>query len=327
MGKTFFKLFGSMFTIVGSMIGAGFITGKEIEVFFCSDLSLSGIYACCVFFFLYIVVLSFSPPSPIAKFFRGIVAVVCIVISACMTAALNSLYSKILRQSENVEILTIITVIFTFFICLKGMGAINVFSFFAMPFTVAAVFVLSVIYGKEFPVPVAPSGCAGAFMPLLYTGINCLLSSTIITDCAKNLNKPGKIFVAFSVSFFLFVSILRISVCIVGDGGEMPFINAVTKTAASSLIAFAITFFSIVTTLVSSLYSAFSLTKGKTSVLQKIALTLVAIMLSKFGFSLFIEKIYPVIGITGIIYLVIVFSGSFPKGRRERTLRPIKCKV
>lgn len=327
MGKTFFKLFGCVFTVVGSMIGAGFITGKEIAVFFCSDLSLSGIYACCVFFFLYILILSFSPFSAFVKIFRVIVAVTGIVISACMTAALNSLYQAIFRQSENIKILTIITVILSFFMCLKGIGAINVFSIFAMPFTVATVFILSFVNDRGISVPASPVGLSGAFMPLLYTGINCLLSSTIIVDSSRGLNARGKIIVAFSVSFFLFVSILRISLCVVGKSGEMPFINAVANDAVSSVIAFAITFFSIVTTLVSSLYSAFSLTKGKTSVLQKIALTLVVVMFSGFGFSVFVEKIYPVIGVTGIVYLVIVFAGFFPKERRGRTLVPIKCKV
>ena len=118
MKRTFLNLFGSVFTIIGSVIGAGFITGKEISVFFCRDFSLSGVYAAFVFFFLFIFLLSVCEENALNKVVGFVVAVTGIVIASCMTAALNSLFGSLFtglfRNTENYKIFTIITVIFHF---------------------------------------------------------------------------------------------------------------------------------------------------------------------------------------------------------------------
>ena len=50
MSKSFFKIFGAVFSVVGAVIGAGFIMGGEIAVFFLRDFSLSGVYSAFIFF-------------------------------------------------------------------------------------------------------------------------------------------------------------------------------------------------------------------------------------------------------------------------------------
>ena len=94
-----------MFTIIGSVIGAGFITGKEISVFFCRDFSLSGVYAAFVFFFLFIFLLSVCEENALNKVVGFVVAVTGIVIASCMTAALN--YSEVCSQGFSITRKTI----------------------------------------------------------------------------------------------------------------------------------------------------------------------------------------------------------------------------
>lgn len=314
MKRTFLNLFGSVFTIIGSVIGAGFITGKEISVFFCRDFSLSGVYAAFVFFFLFIFLLSVSGKNRLNEIVGFVVAVTGIVIASCMTAALNSLFKSLLsgvfRNTENYKIFTIITVIFTFFICLKGVGAMNVVSSLVMPFVLVFVVVLSLLTGGDFVPNVSPSGFGGVGFPLLYVGINCLLSSRVITDSLKGFSVAKKMIAAFAVSFVLCVCILCIALRVRGKSGDMPFLSALSSNVIYSKIAVVITFFSIITTLVASAYSAFALAKGKTSVLQKIVITLVFVMLSRFGFSSFVEIVYPVFGIFGAAYFIALCVSS-----------------
>lgn len=308
MKKTFLNLSGSVFTIIGSVIGAGFITGKEISVFFCRDFSVSGVYAAFVFFFLFIFLLSVSGEGILDDAVGFIVAITGVVIASCMTAALDSLFesvfSEVFGNTENYKIFTIITVIFTFFICLKGVGAMNVVSSLVMPFVLVFVVIISLSAESDFIPSVSPSGFGGAGFPLLYVGINCLLSSRVIVDSLKGFSVAKKMIAALGVSFILCVCILCIALRVWGKSGDMPFLSALNDNVIYSKIAVVITFFSIITTLVASAYSAFTLAKGKTSVLQKIVITLVFVMLSGFGFSSFVEIVYPVFGILGAAYFI-----------------------
>ena len=357
MKRTFLNLFGSVFTIIGSVIGAGFITGKEISVFFCRDFSLSGVYAAFVFFFLFIFLLSVCEENALNKVVGFVVAVTGIVIASCMTAALNSLFGSLFiglfRNTENYKIFTIITVVFSFFICLKGVGAMNVVSSLVMPFVLVFVVVLSLPKERDFISNLSPSGFGGAGFPLLYVGINCLLSSKVISDSLKGFSVAKKMIAAFIVSFVLCACILCIALRVRGKSGDMPFLSALRDNVIYSKIAVVISFFSIITTLVASAYSAFALAKGKTSVLQKIVITLVFVMLSRFGFSSFVEIVYPVFGFLGAAYFIalcVLFAinslhacdsssadGDFfaisdsiktsRAKRRARTLLPQECRV
>ena len=246
MKRTFLNLFGSVFTIIGRVIGAGFITGKEISVFFCRDFSLSGVYAAFVFFFLFIFLLSVCEENALNKIVGFVVAVTGIVIASCMTAALNSLFGSLFtglfRNTENYKIFTIITVIFSFFICLKGVGAMNVVSSLVMPFVLVFVVVLSLPEERDFILNLSPSGFGGAGFPLLYVGINCLLSSKVISDSLKGFSVAKKMIAAFIVSFVLCACILCIALRVRGKSGDMPFLSALRDNVIYSKIAVVISF-------------------------------------------------------------------------------------
>ena len=87
--------------------------------------------------------------------------------------------------------------------------------------------------------------------------------------------------------------------------------------------------FSIFTSLVSSVYTSFSVINGKTSAIKKIIVTLVFVSLSGLGFSKLVENIYPVAGVVGTIYfLAIVVSLKLsPKSLRLHTSRPQEYRV
>lgn len=321
MKKLFFNVFGVSLTIIGSVIGAGFITGKEIQVFFSDDLSLSGIYCSLIFFFMYIFFLSVSADNFAFKIIRTLVAFLGIIIASCMTAALNVFFADVFPKMKNIKILTIIAVILAIIICSDGMASIKFFSSFSVPIVIVCVMMFSFFFRKPANIRICPTNDKGKIYPALYAGINCLLSSMVITDSCKKLSVKEKFFVAFFVSLTLIFCAVCISLCVVGERGDMPFLNVVRVNPVLSFFASVMTFISIFTSLVSATYSAFSLTKGKTSVLQKIAVALVFIMFSEYGFSGFIEKIYPVIGIFGFVYFVfIALSLIFRKERREHTL-------
>ncbi len=326
MKKFFFNVFGVSFAIIGSVIGAGFITGKEIQVFFCSDLSLAGIYCAFLFFFMFLFFLSLSSEGATFKAVKTFVAFLGIIIASCMTAALNSFFKNAFPKMKNIKILTIISAILAIFISCNGIKSIKLFSSFSVPIVIICVIFFSIFFKKPVDLKTTPITDKGRIYPVLYVGINCLLSSMVITDSCRKISVKEKASVSFIVSLFLALCIFGISLCVIGERGDMPFLSVVCVNPVLSVLASAMTLISIFTTLVSSVYSAFSVTKGKTSALQKTLISLVFIMFSEYGFSSFIEKIYPVIGIFGIAYFVfIVLSQAFRKGRQQRTSTPREC--
>ncbi len=326
MKKLFFNVFGVSFAIIGSVIGAGFITGKEIQVFFCGDLSLAGIYCTFLFFFMYLFFLSLSPEGVAFKAIRTLVAFLGIIIASCMTAALNSFFKNAFPKMKNIKILTINTVILAIFISCRGIKSIKLFSSFSVPIVIIFVIVFSIFFKKPVAIKTTPTTDKGRIYPVLYVGINCLLSSMVITDSCRKISVKEKASVSFIVSLFLVLCILGISLCVIGERGDMPFLNFVCVNSVLTVFASVMTFISIFTSLVSSVYSAFSIIKGKTSVLQKTLISLVFIMFSEYGFSGIIEKIYPIIGIFGFAYFVfIALSQVFQKGRPRRTSTLREC--
>ena len=310
MKKNFFSPFSGMLgaaaSITGSVIGAGFITGKEISVFICSDFSIAGIYLFFLFFVFFVFILSLNKGGVVDKIIKPVIAVISVLTASCMVAALNVVYKSIFHDSEYIKIFTIITVIFAIIISVKGVSAVDAVALFAMPFVIVFVVVLSCVFKEDGGVPISPMGLQGVYFPVLYASVNCLLSSRIIIDSTKGLSLKRKCFVSVIVSVFLTICIIAISLCIKDKNGDMPFAGAVSKNIICLIIFDIIMIFSIFTSLVSSVYTSFSVINGKTSAIKKIIVSLVFVMLSRFGFSKLVENIYPIIGVIGTAYFIVL---------------------
>ena len=319
MKRNFFLLLGASCSIIGSVIGAGFITGKEISVFF-PDGSVSTVYLAFTFFFFFIFAMSHSEGLAVKKYAEPVISAVNVVIASCMVAGLNNLYKTVFRLSEYFEIFTIFTVIFAFYISVVGINGISVVSLVSIPVVLFFIVCFSVGNFSSLNIEITESG--NVLYPVLYVGMNCLLSSELISDSTKKLARGFKLAAAFLVSLLLFLSITCISICISGRSGEMPFLESVGHSGFSAVVLFVITLFAIFTTLVSAMYSSFKLAKGKTSVLKRFLLTLVFFALSKLGFSQIVEKCYPVFGALGVLYFAIIVLQIFLSRRLRRTSVP-----
>ena len=88
MRRLFLCSFVTAFTIIGSIIGAGFITGKEVFEFFAKDLSLSGIYLAFLSFTGLIYFVMSNRNTQIKKWIEVFVAVSNIIVAGQPTAAM-----------------------------------------------------------------------------------------------------------------------------------------------------------------------------------------------------------------------------------------------
>ncbi len=318
--------------IIGSIIGAGFITGREIATFFCIDLSVSGIYLCLIMFFIcFYLIMSYSGNGKVYNIIKKAVAVSNIVIASCMLGAVENIFHSFLRQTEFVKILKIITMIFAFFICCKGIGGISKISAALIP---VALILLTVILVKKtqfsnYRINISPSTGSGIIMPPLYVGMNVFMSFSVIKDaCVSKTKKSVCIISAISaLTLIFFVALISYIIKSNGlDSFDMPLLYFLRSDLKAYVLMEIICFIGIFSTLICALYSAFTLTSGKYALPEKIILALLAYSLSNIGFANIVNNLYPVFGVLGFIVCVIIFLQEFFQARRpKRTLRPLKC--
>ena len=171
MKRPFLYVFLCTFTIIGSVIGAGFITGKEVFVFFAKDFSLAGIYLAflCFSFAIYLVMSMLCNSRFI--YVELFVCFANVIIAGCMISALDIVYKRIFCISEKVKILSIITAILLFILSLKGILYVEKFSSLTLPFMMVIIIVLCLLKIDGHSVSLSPKSYDGIIKPFVYVGI------------------------------------------------------------------------------------------------------------------------------------------------------------
>lgn len=317
-------------SIVGSVIGAGFITGKEIYEFFAKDFSLSSLYLTFVCFtLLTYFIMNLDGQSKRVRALEIFVAIANIIISACMISALKNIYLKMLSFSEKVEILTILSAIFIFIISCFGILAIQKFSAILTPIIIGVIVVFSFLKIEDFSISLSPSSSIGIYNPAIYVGFNSVLSLGVIKNSGKGLSPLFKMFASILTSLILCCCIYLICCTLkVSFIDDMPFVNAFSYNKKLSIIIDIITLFSVFTTLASSFYTAIDFGGIKISVATKAIIFLICLSISNVGFSVIVERVYPLIGVLGYAFIGVIYllSKSSQSKQRSRTLAQPRCR-
>lgn len=331
MIRLFFSALVSAFTIVGGVIGAGFITGKEIQVFFCEDLSLSGLYLTCLCFTLSIfLIMSFSFNDIAKRVLGTFISVANIVIAGCMFSALEKVYSHMFSNVKNIVLLQITTAIFVFFISSRGIGAVGKINVALIPIVIIVVVILGLKYTVPKTADLSPKTLKGVVNPIVYVGFNIILSFTVIKNSGEKLSPPFKLLSSFITALILclLISIISVAIFFSSKNQDMPFVSLFENNVKLFIIIDIITLFAILTTYVSALYTAFDFGGIRLNLRWKTLLFLLTLSISNLGFSKIIDTVYPLIGAVGFLLLLIIclLLKIFQVMRRARTLRLLKHK-
>ena len=316
------------FTVIGGVVGAGFITGKEISTFFPFP-NISVTYITLILFFLFFYIsLTFGAKSKTANVVSAASSCCSVIISASMISALENVF-QILCQTENVKILLIISLVIAIIVSSNGVNSIGKFNLAFMPLAlgITIYFALSKT-SLNFAEPIKYGKIE---MPVLYVGMNTFTSFKVLADIgdgkSPKFNAVTAIFSSFVLAVLIFVISLAISTCKL-QSSVMPLISMLDENSVSRLVMLIICLLGIFSTLICSLYSSFSLFGDKRKTLKNLLLSLAILWISRFGFSNLVEKIYPIIGILGTIAVVsVVLAGRALKSRRKHTLSRQEYKV
>lgn len=323
--KGFFNSLALSFAIVGSIIGAGFITGAEIVTFFSSSKLLP---SCVILFVLLSVFLVFLMLAGsrygsqstanlrvlgrFSYFFNACVYIFSFLATCGMCAGLDAVLNSAIGINERLPTLSIPCIVLSFFICKKGVEGLKVFNSLLVPFMLLVI-VFACLVGGESVVENFPQKVQ-IFSVATYVGMNCFLSSAVIVDSGRGMRVWQIVVASVTASLIVAVCVYmimrKISLCVSVDE-NLPLLSSLNKSKVFYVIFSVVTVFGIVTTLVSSHYPLVRLIgKSPMNLTLNACLMICAIALSRIGFYKIVSLCYPVIGVVGLLYaLAFIWHG------------------
>ena len=309
--------------LIGTSIGAGFITGAELVRFFSEGYLPALLLSCLCYFGACAFFLSLGkkyggyPGAMRALFGRGapvaetVFLAIAFVPCAGMLAGLDALLPDVQPLASLGGLMVVL--LFT----ARGTKGISLLNTCLVPLLLAFVF----YYGRGAFAFSQPLSGEGALNALLYAGMNVAFAVPVFCEMGKSVRRPAlssgiAVFLIFLSAVCILSSVFR-----AGDGAvgaEMPFLQAVH----GNKIFFAAVACAVLTSLASSVYpllSACGKLRGAKKYAATAAVLLAAFAVSRVGLTDVIRVLYPAVGAFGAAFSAFcIFHEYFFKKYHEK---------
>lgn len=335
MMKNYYTL---TFLILATIIGAGFASGKEIYVFFTKFgiISFLNILVCFLLFYfsikLYLNIGQEHKPKNVLeanklilgnkfKFFNIFYVACLFIVLAGMFAGVYEVYSNILNTT-GAKISVFITVVLCVFETSGGLNRINKINNIFMPITIVLLLVSAVciIFStNNFSVNYSINAnlvLSSVFSSISYVGINLLLSGGVLMLAGKEYNKKTNNVSALFSSIILSVIIIvfNVAMLLFGNISQMPMLDYAFKVnyylGLCVLIGIWFCIYSAITSLAFILSDIIKQKLNSTFISNLIVVT-ISYVISMFGFGEIVTFMYPVIGVVGIAFTLLLIKNKY----------------
>lgn len=312
-------MFLVVLALVGGVVGSGFVTGKEIAIFFGRNglwgylgVAISSI--CFYFLFKYFLCNGDKIKKLLlsSKIFRFITIFLNIILSSSMFAGIFPVALSLGKFFALVVVIS--TLILSFVVFKRGGRAFNKINLTLVPIMLIA-FSLIIIPKIKFQ-EISQSGeiFSSLWFGILYTILNVSNMALLLSSLGEKLSKKQKTQVAlFSTLALGVLLIVSITVLVQNQsviGMDMPFLS-LTQGGQRLVMSFLVLIGSI-TTLFSLVYSSSSHLRGLkvNEMINFVFSLLLPLVISLLGFGKIVTYLYPLASVLGILEMGIVF---FPK--------------
>lgn len=328
--------------LLGTIIGAGFISGAEINLFF-NSIGIFGLFGVIISSIILGLTIYFSLTNnnksynelirsnlnnKILKFILlGMINIFLIISYFIMIAGLSSFFS----ESINIDyfISSIISILIIFIIVNGDINRIEKFNKLFVPFLIILLFLLPFLvkdtnllslnlysnndFNNNFNINFFILG-------LIYASYNSISLIPIAIKLKESNNISRKKSLYISLVFSCIISICGIILFILLESNkqfmknEIPLLDIISnkKKYLKLLVQIAIAI-SIVSTAVSLQYAAIlNIEKNKDNYLRDIIImNIISIIVSRLGFQTLIKIFYPLFGLIGILNFIILMKNYF----------------
>lgn len=306
----FFNSLKTSFSIIGAVIGAGFITGREIMRFFYGkSIVLTGIILFLTFFLLlyFLLVNHSSVMNKIIEKSNVVICVFNLIVIASMLGATDSLFNDFFVLNSNCFIFSLSLLIFSTIICIKGVKNLQKINFIVVPLMI--IVLLTVCFFAPISNNVESKDSPELFTILGYVCMNCLLAQPFITQLKKEEKNFSPFFCAFLASIILCACVI-FYLTVLNDECKICDIPLTVLAGTSVFVKICVIltiFLGIITTQFGAQYpvvkNLYNKLNGKFLIVLVCFLTFI---ISRIGFYNIVELIYPIIAIISIIYFLII---------------------
>ncbi len=321
--------------LVGTVVGAGFVSGAELVRFFPSENFLPCAFLAALLIFLGFALLFacgkkyggfdgtlahvFKKSAPAA---RWVILAASLMTSAGMLAGLDSVMAEGFGVPKSIPVLSVTVLVSVCFLSEKGTAALGWVNLCLVP--AILVFVASLALRKtDFSYAFLPAGepFFAMLYVILYAAMNVFLAAPVVCDLgAKNRGGTGA---AAAASLIVGASIVVILANIFASGAnaigaDMPLLAVVGGGAAGKIFA-VVSAFGIVTTIFSSWYPLHMRAKRcKKPKTARFLVCAAAFVLSRFGLKNIVGFAYPLLGLCGGIFLAACAAEYFLRKKSPR---------
>lgn len=313
--------------VIGGVIGAGFISGREIMTFFYGyNKYFSSIILFIVLFLLIYLLLRLKNVFALDLIKKSNVLILLfnLLIMASMLAATDSLAEGLFGTPKNIPIFSIGLLILSTLCCMSGFSRLSNVSAVIVPILIiiffSAIIVIPTVENtKSILTGVHLYSCVS------YGALNIFLIQPFLIKIKEERKDYSPFWVAFLSSIVLVLAIFAFLGVLSEDciSCDIPLILLAKSNKYLYYLLSLIIFIGIFTTLTAVQYPFCSLTKNG-SFLALIIASVIAFAISRVGFYTIVDKVYPAMSLLSIIYyfFIIAISLFFSlKGQRSHTLR------
>lgn len=308
--------------LIGSVIGAGFATGKEIVTFF----GFLGVYAPLLIvvasiglycgFYLFLNASKYKQNIKANYFFDTLIFVSIFIILSTMISGLNYINSLFFPQ----PLIMYFLLILSYVVIVAGLKGLSISNVIITPVLIGAILTISLYSLLDSNFPLEIGNINGTFIHkslyfILFFGLNLFTSYPLCRELGKNMSKKEIKLSSFIVSLCLFVLVFLVYIAIMSSSdiiyqSDMPLVFIACQL--SPIIGF-IYYIVLVLAILTTLFSCgfILLNYGKRFKINKYLYVLLfltlAFYMSKLGFGNIVSYFYPLIGIFGIALMIITY--------------------
>ena len=316
------KEFGKIMLIIGTVIGSGFASGKEISVFFSrfGIFSYFFIFLSATLFFLLFYLILRNGEVGIKKISSlKIFSVISVVVSMVFASSMFAGTLTILKTDNNFLnfVFALFLLLFCYVVSKKEIKSLAKINMVLIPFAVVALLFCVFSNLKEVQVVYNQNFFAGGLFSFLYVFMNVSTSSIIIGQMGKQLSKKKRLLISLFSSIVLFVLLVLINTVLLGNKGylsaQMPLLEM--SEGEYQLMMKIVIFIGCLTTLLSLVFTISDSLKrlGVGGVISGFFAVFVPFCGSFFGFGKIVSILYPIVSVLGIV-LIFPFFQKKDKG-------------
>lgn len=325
--------------IIGTMIGAGFASGKEVYVFF-AQYKIMGLIGAVVSSIITAIVIYatlkisksykiennnkfvdiISKKDNMSTIVKNIINTFLLASFWIMCAGLCSFF----KQEFDIPIIitALISGCIIYIFLMTNIEGIMKLNTLIVPIMILAILYISIINSRTAQIfesdNMANVGAIRAIIKaILYTSYNSILLIPIIVSMSRDVKTDKDIkriaIISSLIIFILLILIYQMLICSKTDISkiEMPILSLLEKEIWQKIIYGIAIVSAIITSVVSASYGVLENIKDKTKYkMSAIAICLLEIPISYIGFGNLVSTLYPVFGAIGIVQIILILKTS-----------------